>query len=326
MLSARPLRAAGAKECANLIGQQKEGAPSPWSLNFNLTFVPRMPFRPLNRSFRARKILAAALLGLTLQACADGSRAQSPDSVFLEDLTSPELKSRIAAGSHTVLVPIGGTEQSGPHIALGKHNARAHYLAGEIAKKLGNTIVAPVLPYVPEGAIFPPVAHMRFSGTLSIPDATFETILDYTARSLRQHGFTDIFFLGDHGGYQKAERAAADQINRAWAGDMRFHAYALTAYYEASQAPYIQLLRSKGYSDAEIGLHAGLSDTSLMMAVDKSMVRPERFAEGAKTGPVGGVFGDPSRSSVELGRAGLQIIIDQSVRAVQDALQHHASK
>ena len=270
--------------------------------------------------------VVCACITAALLVAAGSVWAQGRDSVYLEDLTSPELRARIAAGSHTVLVPIGGTEQSGPHIALGKHNARVKYLAGEIAQKLGNAIVAPVLPYVPEGSIFPPVAHMRFSGTLSIPDATFETILDYTARSLRQHGFTDIFFIGDHGGYQKAERAAADQINRAWSADPRFRAYALTAYYEASQAPYIKLLRSKGYSDAEIGLHAGLSDTSLMMAVDKSMVRAEHFSEGAKAGPGGGVYGDPSRSTVELGRAGLQIIIDQSVQAIQDAVQHHSSK
>ena len=279
----------------------------------------------LHRLIIRAHTLGAVGLSLALLTVSALSHAQTSDSVFLEDLTSTELKARIAAGSHTVLVPIGGTEQSGPHIALGKHNVRAKYLAGEIARKLGNTVVAPVLPYVPEGTIFPPVAHMRFTGTLSIPDATFESILDYTARSLRQHGFTDIFFLGDHGGYQKVERAAADQINRAWAADPRFHAYALTAYYEASQAPYIQFLRSKGYSDTEIGLHAGLSDTSLMMAVDKSMVRPDRFSDGAKVGLAGGVYGDPSRSTSELGRAGLQIIIDHSVRAVQDALQHHAT-
>ena len=284
-----------------------------------------MSFRPLGLLIRAAHALGAMGLGLALLTASAYSHAQSSDSVFLEELTSTELKARVAAGTRTVLVPIGGTEQSGPHIALGKHNVRVKYLAGEIAKRLGNTVVAPVLPYVPEGAIFPPVAHMRFTGTLSIPDATFETILDYTARSLRQHGFTDIFFLGDHGGYQKAERAAADQINRAWAADSHFHAYALTAYYEASQAPFIQFLRSKGYSDTEIGLHAGLSDTSLMMAVDKSMVRPDRFSEGAKVGLAGGVYGDPTRSNVELGRAGLQIIIDRSVQSVQDALKHHAT-
>ncbi len=276
-----------------------------------------MKFTDLGRS------LWLAIAILLCHSLAPAAAQGASNSVYLEDLTSPELRARVAQGTRTVLVPIGGTEQSGPHIALGKHNARVKYLAGQIAQKLGNTIVAPVLAYVPEGAIFPPVAHMRFSGTLSISDATFIAILESTAKSFKQHGFQDIVFLGDHGGYQKTEVAAADKINREWKAEPTFRAHALTAYYEASQGPYIQWLRSKGYSDAEIGMHAGLSDTSLMLAVDKSLVRSALLADGAKGGPAAGVYGDPRRSSAELGQAGLQLIVDKSVQAIQAAIQSH---
>ena len=88
-------------------------------------------------------------------------------SVFVEDLTSLELKELVASGTTTVLIPIGGTEQNGPHMAMGKHNVRVKFLAGQIAQRLGNAVVAPVIAYVPEGAISPPAAHMRFSGTIS---------------------------------------------------------------------------------------------------------------------------------------------------------------
>ncbi|RFO98261.1 creatininase [Rhodoferax lacus] len=247
-----------------------------------------------------------------------------PNSVYLEDLTSFELRTAVADGHTTVLVPIGGTEQNGPHMALGKHNTRVKALAGQIAQKLGNAIVAPVLAYVPEGAIFPPVAHMRFSGTISISEATFESLLESTARSFKQHGFHDVVFLGDHGGYQKSEVRAADKINKEWAADSRFRALALTAYYEASQGPYIQALRSKGFSDAEIGTHAGLADTSLMLAIDKALVRTDLLAEGAKTGPGDGVYGDPRKSSADLGQLGVRAIVDRSVQAIQDAVKQHA--
>jgi len=240
-------------------------------------------------------------------------------SVFLEDLSSFELRAAVAKGTTTVLVPIGGTEQNGPHIALGKHNVRVRALAGQIAQRLGNAVVAPVLAYVPEGAIFPPVAHMRFSGTISISEATFESILESTARSFKQHGFRDIVFLGDHGGYQKSEVRAADKINKEFAKDGAARALALTAYYEASQAPYIQALRGKGFSDAEIGTHAGLADTSLMLAIDKSLVRTDLLAEGAKTSPADGVYGDPRKSSAEWGQLGVRLIVDQSVHAIQEA-------
>jgi creatinine amidohydrolase/Fe(II)-dependent formamide hydrolase-like protein len=250
---------------------------------------------------------------------------QASQSVFIEDLTSFELRAKVASGTTMVLIPIGGTEQNGPHMALGKHNVRVRYLAGQIAKQLGNAVVAPVLGYVPEGAIFPPVAHMRFQGTISIPEATFESLLEATAKSFKQHGFHDVVFLGDHGGYQKSEARAADKVNKAWAADTQYRAHALTAFYEASQAPYIQSLRGKGYSDAEIGTHAGLADTSLMLAIDKTLVRADLLAEGAKTAPSDGVYGDPRKSSAELGQIGVKIIVDKSVQAIQEAVRHRAA-
>ena len=243
------------------------------------------------------------------------------NGVFIEDLTSFELREKVASGATTVLVPIGGTEQNGPHMALGKHNVRVKFLAGQIAQRLGNAVVAPVLAYVPEGAVYPPVAHMRFTGTISISDATFESILESTARSFKQHGFHDVVFLGDHGGYQKSEVRAAEKINRDWAADTKYRAHGLTAYYEASQAPFIAVLRSKGFSDAQIGTHAGLSDTSLTMAIDKSLIREELLAQGAKATPAEGVYGDPRKSSVELGQIGIQIIVDKSVQAIRQAVK-----
>ena len=275
----------------------------------------------LFRRWACRTVLLFLLQG----SCAFAA-GNAGNSVFLEDLTSFELRAANANGNTTVLVPIGGTEQNGPHMALGKHNVRVKVLAGQIAQKLGNAIVAPVLAYVPEGAIFPPAAHMRFSGTISIADATFESILESTARSFKQHGFHDVIFLGDHGGYQKSEVRAAEKINKEWASDPRFRALALTAYYEASQGPYIQALRSKGYSDAEIGTHAGLADTSMMLAIDKSLVRMDLLAEGAQTAPADGVYGDPRRSSAELGQLGLRSIVDRSAQAIQKAVKQHASR
>ena len=263
------------------------------------------------------------LCGVVLHAGLATAAGSTAPKVFIEDLTSFELRDRLAQGATTVLVPIGGTEQNGPHMALGKHNVRVKYLAGQIAQRLGNAVVAPVIAYVPEGSISPPVAHMRFTGTISISEATFESLLEFTARSFKQHGFRDVVFLGDHGSYQKSEVRAADKVNKAWGADTKCRAYGLTAYYDAAQAPFIQALRQKGFSDAEIGTHAGLSDTSLMLAVDKTLVRTELLAEGAKTSPADGVYGDPRKSSAELGQIGIQIIVDRSVTAIQQAIQQH---
>ena len=122
--------------------------------------------------------MIAALFRIALCACAlaaAGAIAQAPPtSVFLEELTWTELRDQIRAGKTTIIVPIGGTEQNGPHMALGKHNLRVRLLSEKIARALGNALVAPVIAYVPEGGLAPPTAHMRFPGTITVPEETFE--------------------------------------------------------------------------------------------------------------------------------------------------------
>ena len=240
-------------------------------------------------------------------------------ATYLEDMTWPEVRDRIAAGTTTILVPIGGTEQNGPHMVLGKHNVRAHVLAGQIAFRLGNALVAPVIAYVPEGAIHPPAAHMRFAGTISIPEATFESVLESAARSFKQHGFHDVVFLGDHGGYQKNEERVATRLNREWAADPACRVHALSEYYRVTQTAYVDDLKKRGFSVAEIGTHAGLADTSLALAIDPALVRPGALARVPKPGERDGVYGDPSRASADLGQPGVERIVQASVDAIRQA-------
>lgn len=277
----------------------------------------------LQNTWRRKALgMASVALACVLPALSPAASAAGPASVYIEDLTSPELQARIDAGATTVLVPIGGTEQSGPHIALGKHNARARVLAGRIAQQLGNATVAPTVAYVPEGSIAPPAGHMRFAGTISIPEAAFEAILESTARSLCQHGVRDVFFLGDHGGYQKSEEKVAARLNAK--GGCRAHA--LLDYYQATQTAYVADLKRRGHGDAEIGLHAGLADTSLSLALDPTDVRTALLAAGARAGKGGGVHGDPTRSTAELGQLGVNRIVDASVAAIRAAVHPSTQK
>lgn len=248
-----------------------------------------------------------------------GVRAQAPGTVDLEELTWTELQDRISSGKTTIIIPIGGTEQNGPHMALGKHNARVKLLSEKIAQSLGNALVAPVISYVPEGGINPPTAHMRFAGTITIPDKTFETTLEYAARSFKLHGFRDIVFLGDHGGYQKDDKMVADRLNREWAATpVRVHA--VDEYYRAAETAYVQALKARGFREEEIGTHAGLADTSLMLALDPRLVRTDRLRSGGKLGSAEGVYGDPRRSSAELGQLGVEIIVTQTAAAIRKAV------
>lgn len=253
------------------------------------------------------------LFCLALAALAARAAAHSPPSPFLEDLTWTEIRDAVAAGKTTILVPIGGTEQNGPHMAVGKHNARARLLAQRIAAGLGNALVAPVVAYVPEGPV-KAAGHMRFPGTITIPEEAFEETLESAARSFRLHGFLDVVFLGDHGGYRRGLERVAARLNREWAGT-KVRAHAAPEYYRAEDEDFSRALEAKGYGKAEIGTHAGLADTALTLALDPALVRADRLAAGA--GPAQGVHGDPARASAELGRIGVDLVVERTVQALR---------
>ncbi|AIF48762.1 creatininase family protein [Dyella japonica] len=265
--------------------------------------------------------LRALLCGVLLLG-AHAAFAQTPRTVQLEDLTWTEIRDQVQAGKTTIIIPIGGTEQSGPGIAVGKHNARAAFLSQKIAERLGNALVAPVVAYVPEGNTAPPSSHMRFPGTITVPDAVFEQMLESAAQSFAVHGFVNVVFLGDHGGYQKDLDRVAAKLNKTWGGKAR--AIVPPEYYATSSDGFNQILRQHGIKDDEIGTHAGLADTSLQLAVAPQMVRLDRLQHGPKLGTADGVYGgDPRRSSADLGQLGVDAIVVNTVNALRRDTQAH---
>ena len=270
-------------------------------------------------SGRFVRALLAVAFAAPLVALPCVTHAAQPDAgVAIESLTSPELAARIASGATTILVPIGGTEQNGPYMTLGKHNARVVELATRIATKLGNALVAPVVAYVPEGAINPPTAHMRFPGTVTVADAVFEATLESIARSFRLHGFRDIVLLGDHGGYQASLGRVATRLDKEWASStVRVHA--MPEYYRASSSVFDKALAQRGFSAAEIGTHAGLADTALTLAASPASVRLELLQQAKHPSSERGVYGDPARASAALGEPGVDAIVAATVDAIGKA-------
>ena len=251
---------------------------------------------------------------VTLLFCVFTSLAQA--SVYLEDKTWTELRDEIKAGATTIIIPIGGTEQNGPAMALGKHNFRVKFLAEKIATKLGQTMVAPTIAYVPEGNIDPPESHMKFPGTISISDKIFVDMLVSAARSFKHAGYKTIVLIGDHGSYQSDLAIVADKLNAEWKGTA--YVFADHDYYNISQHQYIDALKANGAKETEIGTHAALADTSLMLAVDPSKVRSDQIANGPKLGRTDGVYnGDPKNASAKFGQLGIDLIVDGTVLAIQ---------
>ncbi len=254
-----------------------------------------------------------------LLALAPPASAAVPDTVQLEDLTWTELRDLIGSGTTTVIIPVGGVEQTGPAVALGKHDARVRVLSEAIARRLGHTLVAPVIAYVPEGGIEPPTSHMRFPGTITVPDAAFRATVESAAASFKLHGFKDVVLLGDHGGYQGALASVAAALNRRWAATPA-RAHFIADYYRAATTDFYAVLKDRGYSAAEIGTHAGAADTSLTMAAAPGLVRTENLEAAGQAGAAEGVYGDPRRSSAALGKAALDTIVAKTVAAIQAAI------
>jgi creatinine amidohydrolase len=236
-----------------------------------------------------------------------------PDSVFLEDLTWVEVRDAIARGSTTVIVPTGGTEQNGPHMVLGKHNYLVAYKAGHIAKQLGNALVAPVVSYVPEGDINPPTGHMRFAGTISLPQDVFVKLLEYAARSLRQHGFVDVVFIGDSGGNQAGQKIVAEALSKEWAGT-RARVHHISAYYPGRGDDWVM---SQGVSADDVGSHAGTHDTSSLMYINPSMLRFDKMGPG-KTGDGQGHVGNPAKATALFGKRILEMQVEDAVKQIRE--------
>jgi creatinine amidohydrolase/Fe(II)-dependent formamide hydrolase-like protein len=254
----------------------------------------------------------AGVLGIVALVSAQAPSLPTPDSVFLEDLTWMEVRDVIAAGKTTVIIPTGGTEQNGPHMVLGKHNYLVKYKAGEIAKQLGNAYVAPVVAYVPEGDIDPPTGHMRFAGTITTPQDVFAKVLEYAARSFKQHGFIDIALVGDSGGNQAGQQLVAEALNKEWARtNVRVHH--ISDYYPGRGDAYVE---SQGVSAADVGSHAGTHDTSSLMYINPSMLRFDRMGPG-RAGDGQGHQGNPAKATALFGKRILEMQIEDGAKQIR---------
>ncbi len=241
--------------------------------------------------------------------------AHAGSSVYLEEMTWMEIKQRMDQGARTVIVPTGSTEQNGPQMVTGKHNVIVRYTAGEIAKRLGNALVAPVVPYAPAGRIQPADGHMQFPGTVSLSDKAFAGLLEDVARSLKQHGFRLICFIGDHGGNQKPQQEVAGRLTDEWSGDGVMVLHVGDYYGNNGQKKWGE---KNGLKVPNPEAHAGHIDTSEMLALDAKGVRDSmRGVRAEKDYRATGATGDSSQASASAGRKYLALKIDAAVKQIK---------
>lgn len=238
------------------------------------------------------------------------------NSLFVEDLTWEEVAAALKAGKTTALFYTGGGEQNGPHLALGKHNAVARYVAERIAKELGNALIYPVLPYSPSGDPSKKEGQMAFPGSSSLTDETYGMVARDIVLGAATAGFRDIILIGDHGGGQDVLKQTAATLDARLksAGARVFYCDDL---YFKSRDEFSSYLRDHKIIGEG---HAGVEDTSAILYVKPEWVRKDKIAgkDSAK-----GVEGDPRFGRAELGKVQLDLKVKVAVAQIRAQIASH---
>src|SRR4249920_1051787 len=286
--------------------------------------------------------------------------------VDMELLTHTELSQKLKDGWTSVLLVTGGTEERGPQDVLGGHTMMAHSHAVMIAKKLGKTLVAPVLPVAVNATGLNPNREMADqAGAIQMPADVFKQVQLAEIESLARSGFKDIYVMGDHGGGQQQMKEAAEEM------DKKLSAKGVRVY-------YVSDFYNKTHDDVDmylydhklpIGGHGAMLETSIMLyleptpgawvrpsyktmefdptgqtpeqwktARDARMARQAAIAAGQTPAPAAGrgggggrgaadpnapprvnngVTGDPTKSTKEIGKDLIDIIVNNGVNEIK---------
>jgi creatinine amidohydrolase/Fe(II)-dependent formamide hydrolase-like protein len=237
------------------------------------------------------------------------------DSVFIEELTWMEVRDAIKAGKTTAVVATGGVEQNGPWLSTGKHNVVLRGVTEAIARKLGNALVAPIVAFVPEGDIEPPTLHMKYPGTISLREETYQALLTDICHSLKVNGFTDVVLIGDSGGNQSGMKAVAAALNARWAGKARVHF--IPQFYD--YGGLAKWIAAQGIRQADDGLHDDFVMSAQMAAVDPTTIRmKQRIAAGNFR--INGIDLAPIEKTVEWGKKIIEYRADTTVKFIRAAI------
>jgi len=236
-------------------------------------------------------------------------------SIWIEELTWMEVRDLLQAGTNTAIISTGGIEQNGPYVATGKHNYVLEGTCEGVALKLGNALCAPIIKLVPEGDIDEPSGHMRYSGTISLRQATFEAVLEDVASSLEVHGFEHIVFIGDSGGNQRGMENVAKTLNERWD---KAHAHFIPEYYQYGGSEFLESELGIVQTEND-GIHDSFGITSLMMVIDPTVVRYTQRVD-AGLAKINGVPIAPKEETIEVGKKLMAFRVNLTVEKIHESI------
>ncbi|HPE72096.1 MAG TPA: mycofactocin biosynthesis peptidyl-dipeptidase MftE [Candidatus Competibacter sp.] len=187
----------------------------------------------------------------------------------LAESSWPNVAQAVAAGITTVILPLGATEQHGPHLPLGTDTCRAAALAERLAERLP-ALVAPVIP------IGCSDEHGGFAGLLSLEAETLAAVIVDCARRMIDWGVRRLVVLSAHGGNGRALALAETRLRRELPALAVWIPDAMTICGEAVLA----IAAEAGLPFNALGLHAGEWETSELLRLHPEQVRMDRAAPG----------------------------------------------
>jgi creatinine amidohydrolase len=233
------------------------------------------------------------------------------DKVWIEELTWMEIRDAMKAGKTTALVVAGSTEQNGPYVPTGKHVFVLRATADAIARKLGDALIAPAIPFEPGNFSTTP-------GTIQVRDTTYDALVEDQAESLKANGFKHIILIGDSGGNQRGLERVAAKLSTAWAGSGTTINY-IKEYYDswtAADGAWPSLGIPKTMDE---GIHDDYSVNSILATVDPEKIRLKQRQDAGKAS-INGQTLLPIETTIANGKKLVEIRANITVEAIKKVL------
>jgi creatinine amidohydrolase/Fe(II)-dependent formamide hydrolase-like protein len=272
---------------------------------------------------------AAGAAGAAGQAAQRAAAANKPrtiegiNTVWLEELTQPEFRDMLKDGYTTVLIMTGGVENNDGNLQMNKHNINIKLLGEMMARKMGKTLVAPLVTLEP-GNVGPNIQPGRAGPMLS--QATYAALLFDMGNYLRSMGFREIYYMGDSGGNARGMQTAADSLTRLYASSPDAVVFKhIPEFYNHTSVvqPYIQN-ELKIPEGIRIGASSGTSGLHEELGIDATMALADpqsiRFAQRAKAGQaeINGIKFESLAWLQELGRKVAELRVKTAIKAISD--------
>lgn len=256
------------------------------------------------------------------QAAANKPRTiEGINTVWLEELTQPEFRDMIKDGYTTVLIMTGGVENNDGNLQMNKHNINIKLLGERMARKMGKTLVAPLVTLEP-GNAGANIQPGRAGPMLS--QATYVAVLFDMGNYLRSMGFTEIYYMGDSGGNARGMQSAADSLTNVYADSPDKVSFKhIPEFYNHTSVvqPYIQN-ELKIPEGIKIGASTGTSGLHEELGIDATMALADpqsiRFAQRVKAGQaeINGITFESLQWLQDLGRKVANIRVTTAINAI----------